>query len=354
MFKRLFISILLVTSLMLTATGRTLVTQDATPPPAVEEEQLSPEEEREARALAEEFIARLEKTQDVTPLLADMYVSDFAERLRDDQDIEGLIPFSVKREVAAQASPEEIRRLYAASINGMYLGMRLYLAADKKRKQESAQHGESVGPERGEELTVSEILPPGLIQLMRSDPKLAAILEKELEREKRESALRQNQTNTETADAIQPVEDAGDAKENLSSAATDSAKETEENSAKETDDIDSLEDILPLKSLDEMRHYTKLMEQGVVLIREHLKTLPTELNTSLSKYFDNEIEAPEDGQAQEAKDMIYPRLGISVKEYMGYPAGTRFICAHPLIFHIKMVRGTDGHLKIFNVQMLSD
>ncbi|MBC7911033.1 MAG: hypothetical protein H7Y30_11065 [Pyrinomonadaceae bacterium] len=347
MFKRLFISILLITSLMLTATGRTLVMQDATSPPPAEEEQLTPEEELEARALAEEFIARFEKTQDVTPLLADMYVSDFVERLRDDDEIEQLIPFSVKREVAAQASSEEIRRLYAASINGIYLGMRLYLAADKKRKQERAQRGETVDPDSGEELTVAEILPPGLIQLMRSDPKLAAILEKELEREERERASPQNQTNTEPPDAIQPVENASDAKENLSSAATDSSQEA--------DEIDSLEDMVPLKSLDDLRHYTKLMEQGVALIRERLKTLPPELNTSLGKYFDNEIAAAtKDDQAQETKDMIYPRLSISSKEYLGYPAGTRIICAHPLIFHLQMVRGTDGHLKIFNVQMLSD
>jgi hypothetical protein len=105
MLRQTRLTFLLVMSLMTTCAARTSLSQDETPGTA-QEEKLTPEEEREARALAGEFIRRLDETGDVTPLLSELYINDFAERLREDDGVEELFPLAVRREVAAQATPD--------------------------------------------------------------------------------------------------------------------------------------------------------------------------------------------------------------------------------------------------------
>jgi hypothetical protein len=313
-------------TLTMTAAGRVSLKQDEMPAQA-QQEQLTPDEEREARAFVEEFLARFEKTQDVTPLLNEMFVSDFAERLQHD-DIGSLFPLALDPEIAEQATPEEIRRVYAASLNCLHLGMRLFIAASQKRKLEKAQRKAPETEEEERDFTIEELIPPSVIKLIQSDPLLARLLEKELQKEKANRASRPE----------------GD------EAAPNPEAETEAN----PDEPQSFDDLAPFKSLEQMRLYTAMTEQGLALIREHLKTLPPELTVSINDFWTQREANPEEAKTEQKKDLIDPRPHILTSPFMGYPEGTRMICANVLLFHMDMTRDADGHLKIVKVYLLDD
>ena len=200
---RPFITLLLIITLTITATGNFSLQQDE-PPAQAEAYELTPEEEREAFALVEKFIVHMEKTQDVTPMIKELYVSDFPERLQQD-DMGSLFPLALTPEVAAQATPDELQRVYAASINATHLGMTLYMAAYLKRKQ--AGRDVNVNAEE-DEYTIAELVPPGVIKLIQSDPVLAKLLKKIAERTA--NALTQNE-----ADAAPPAESCAEEKVSL-------------------------------------------------------------------------------------------------------------------------------------------
>lgn len=324
MLTRPLIALLLIALLTLSTLGQTPIEQDETLARTSEQERLTPEEEREARSLAEEFFKRLEQEQDVTPLVKELHVSDFAARMQQD-DMGGLFPLAVTPEVAAGATPDEILRLYAASINVMYLSLRLYIAACLKQRLKPRDEKASAK----EELTIEEIIPHTVIKLIQSDPVLARLLAKEL----KEEAAR-NAPTQETDENNQATE------------STDAAAQNGE--------PQSFEDLVPFKTIERMRHYLSMMEQGLDLIREHLKTLPPELTPSVKDFYLRE--QMKDASGKEAEKQVLPKFvtGIDTQildsDYMGYAKGTRFICVQALI-HIDMTRTPDGTLKIVKVNL---
>ena len=86
---------------------------------------LDPEEERQVQKLAGEFIRRMQETRDVSPLIDEMFVSDFKKLLTADGWWTGLIelPFPV----AKQLDEDERYRLYKAQFSLEYL-LNLYYA----------------------------------------------------------------------------------------------------------------------------------------------------------------------------------------------------------------------------------
>jgi hypothetical protein len=308
--------------------GQTPVEQDETLARTSEQERLAPEEEREARALAEEFFKRLEQAQDVTPLVKELYVSDFVARMQQD-DMGGLFPLAVTPEVAAEATPDETLRLYAASINVMYLSLRLYIAAYLKQRQKPRDEQASVQEEK---IAIEEIIPPAIIKLIQSDPVLARLLAKELQQEAARNV---------------PVQE------------TDETNRATESTDIEAQNVEpqSFEDLVPFKTTERMRHYLSLTEQGLDLIREHLKTLPPELTPSVKDFYLKE--QMKDAAGKGAEKQVIPKFVTGIEahtldsEYMGYPKGMRLICIQTLI-HMEITRTPDGTLKIVKVSLLVD
>ena len=325
MFLRLLISLLLIASLATATLGRPVVKLEEN---QAKEGTLTPDEEREARELAEDFIKRLEESEDVTPLLREFYVSDFAERLRD--RMEEVFPLAAKPEVAALMSSEEILRAYAASINCIYLASVHYTEILRRRASERAERGEPKDSDAENDLTIEELIPPKLIKLIQSDPALAAMLAEELNKENEKRASQQETSVTEHS----PLPESERYQDPQESA--------------------SLEDIIPFKSIEQMRHYTSLAEQGVALLREHINSFPKEQRPSVRESWYKLINRSTNEGADENKYIINPRLNTLTDEYMGYSAGTRLIRADVLMFHIDMVRATDGRLKVLNVYMMMD
>ena len=326
MFMRLLVSLLLVASLAISTFGLSRLKQET--PNQSEDETLRPDEEREARAFVEDFIERLEKSQDVTPLVKELYVSDFTERLR--SNMADVIPLAATSEVAAQLSSDEILAAYAASTNMLYLASVRYMEILGRRARERAKRGEPMDSDEESDLTIEELIPPKLIQLIQSDPALAAILAHELEKEKKERDAGQNYKDTDPP----------------------AVPETETH--KDAQDSNSGDDFIPFKSVDKMRHYTSLAEQGVALLREYINTSPEEERLSARESWLKLINGSKDQEPDENRTMINPRLHVLTEEFMGYSAGTRLICADVLIFHVDMVRGTDGQLKIVHMYLQDD
>lgn len=327
MFIRPLLVFLLIASMTTATMGRAPLKQDDTQDQA-KQEVLTPDEENEARALAEEFITRLEKSEDVTPLVKDLYVSGFTERLRDRMD--GLFPLAATPEVAAQMSSDEILRAYAASINCIYLASRLYIEFERKHEQEKAQRGDTAEQEEEPDPTIEELIPPSIIKLIESDPVLAALFEQAKKDEQEER------------------------RRNQSGPAVENAPTSEADRESVSQVTESFEDLFPFRSLEQMRHYTSLTEQAVTLLREHINSLPLELKPSVSEALSKSKKESTDEEASEAEDTINPRLHVLSNEFMGYSVGTHIICANALIFHMDMVRGADGRFKIMSVYLVMD
>lgn len=81
---------------------------------------------KEAQAAADRFVRRLRETRDVTPLVAEMFTSDFKQTYGDDDSWSGTV--SVGRSLTEQLTAEERMRDYLATFNWHYLE-RLYLAS---------------------------------------------------------------------------------------------------------------------------------------------------------------------------------------------------------------------------------
>lgn len=325
MYLRSMTSVLLIASLAMVTIGRPVVRQEETPNQA-KEETLTPDEEREARALADDFIERLEKSEDVTPLVKELFVEDFTERLRSRMD--SLFPLAATPELAAQLSSDDILRAYAASINCIYVIIIHYTDLLRRRANERAKRGEPKNSEAERVLSIEELIPPKLINLIESDPALATLLSQEMkkENEKREK---------ETADIEPaPVPDA------------DRYEDSEE--------ATSIENIIPFKNAEQLCHYILLAEQGVALLREHINSFPNDERPPVRESWRKLMNESSDDDADDDEDSIKPRLDILTDEFMGYSPGTRLICANVMMFHIIMVRTSDGRLKVLDFHMLMD
>lgn len=109
----------------------------------------------------------------------------------------------------------------------------------------------------------------------------------------------------------------------------------------EAEDGDESEEAF-IKSPEQMRAFTESVERAVRIIREHLANHPNR----------DRIRETLLG-AETGRDSVRPRLTTFDREYYGFPAGTRLVCANALMFHLDMVR-VGGRLRIVTAYLNSD
>lgn len=276
----------------LTSAARPLGVQDEDANP-----KLTEEEEREAIAVGERFVRRLQETGDVAPLLRELFVADYAERLRR-QESSVRPHLLLGKSVAAQASEEELKRYYIALNNAGYLGGLLsasYEASQTKDEVDGKEH----------EPKLEELLPPDIMLLFKNDPILASLTEEQgSERiQSEEEPTRPNEMTGETA----PEKESGNA---------------------------------PIQTLEQLRNFTSTLEEAARLSRKHLAALPTRLN-----WLDRHEGADEEENWEKEREWMSPRAWVLREDFYGYPEGTRIICMKVLCFHMDVVR-VEGELKI--------
>ncbi len=271
------------------------------------ETKLTPDEELEARSVAEQFARRIENSDDLVSIVDDLYVKDFAERLGREPADRFLVP--VDSELASQVKGNELSRYHIAALRFHYLYMMLYgvwhytqLPNTNVKKEDSEK-----------EPAAEEIFPPRVIALFKEDPALAELIMEESK--KNENS--ENTAETNGGAEKQAVED-------------DSKK-------KEAEDND-----LTIRSIERLRGIVATLEQVVVAMREHLRTLP--VPQTLQHMMDS-VREPDQEIDLAPRNLHATTLA---GDHLGAPAGTRLICANVLIFHIDMIR-IDGQLKILDV-----
>ncbi|HEX6186064.1 MAG TPA: hypothetical protein VFZ44_19400 [Pyrinomonadaceae bacterium] len=119
MMKRLLTTFFAL-ALLLTAAPLRVTRAQADAPAAPEE--MTDEEEREARALALRFMKRLRETDDFAPLVGEFFPEDFVERVRSairETPVggDGDFLFAFDRTVFERADAAELRRVYVATMN---------------------------------------------------------------------------------------------------------------------------------------------------------------------------------------------------------------------------------------------
>ena len=253
---------------------------------------ITAEEEREVLEVAERFVRRMEESYDLAPLIGEMFVSDYAERLRQEAINEPL--FFVKKGVAEQAGREDLLRYQVALNNCLYV-VGLLVATYE------ASHPEV---EEGEEFI--RALPPDILNLFKNDPVLASLFEEE-----QKDRARENQS-------------------------------AEEASKSDSDDDE------PVKSVEQLRSLTSTLERANVLARKHLDASPSRISM-LARHEG----ASEEENREAERDWTRPRAWVLGRESYGYPEGTRIFCANVMIYHMDLIR-VDGKLKVLALYLNID
>ncbi|HEY9402220.1 MAG TPA: hypothetical protein VIQ24_05980 [Pyrinomonadaceae bacterium] len=257
---------------------------------------ITAEEGREVLEVAERFVRRMEETYDLAPLIGEMFVSDYAERLRQEAINEPL--FFVKKGVAEQAGREDLLRYQVALNNCLYV-VGLLVAAYEASHPTPGDEGEDK-----EEFI--KALPPDILNLFKNDPVLASLFEEEQK---------------------------------------DRAREKQ--SAEQPSKSDSY-DNEPIKSVEQLRSLTSTLEQANVLARKHLAASPSRISM-----LERHEGASEEEKREAERDWTRPRAWTLAKESYGYPQGTRIFCANVLIYHMDLIR-VDGKMKVLALYLNID
>jgi hypothetical protein len=298
---RPFITLLLTIILAANALGQQPQTTEDMP---VEkgEEKLTTEEEREAREIAALLNKRWKETQDIRPLIKEHFVTDFADRLRYEPQV--LYFAEIKPELFVPENRDEMQRHYVAMTNFVHLVFRLY--------ETYGAGGISVEGQDGPELY--EIIPAAVWNMLRDNPTMYAVLAEEMGENAR-------------AQQAEPVEQ-------------DTAKR---------------EQAKTVKTIEELRSLTTTLEHACVLLRDHLKTLPSTLPMSeqAKEQKRNTDSNAAGNDATDDDDALRPRLHILSRDFFGYPAGTRMICFNILMFHVDLVR-VGNRLRVLSIYLQTD
>ncbi|HYY57104.1 MAG TPA: hypothetical protein VE842_07195, partial [Pyrinomonadaceae bacterium] len=290
------IALLLTISLALTAMGLGRSRPDA-PPVDKGSAEITADEEREAREIVTRLTTRWRETEDIGPLTEELFVADFADRLR--YEPQYLFFSELKTEQLGPEDREDLRRHYVAMTNLLHLFVRLYEVYLPLRKSEE---------EGGEEFEPEKLLPANVIEVFKSNPTLSAIYDEEL----------------------------GDKAETPANQSPDQSVEGKRQTRVET--------------IEQLRALTDTVERAVVLLRDHVRTLPLTLPASeLVK----EQDSQGDSEPAESEDSTKPRVYILSEDFYGYPSGTRLICVDILPFHMDLVR-VGQRLKVLTIHIQSD
>jgi hypothetical protein len=115
-------------------------------------EQITPEEIKQARDLADRFIKRLRETRDLTPLVSEMFASSFKRTIVEDDSWGGIV--GQGRSLVEHISSEQRLRCFIVGFNLQYL-LRLYIAGN--------------APLDSKEASVGDKLPPTLVRFMKEN-----------------------------------------------------------------------------------------------------------------------------------------------------------------------------------------
>ncbi|HEY6188314.1 MAG TPA: hypothetical protein VIW80_11570 [Pyrinomonadaceae bacterium] len=292
---RPFITLLLTITLTINATAQAARNGTDDTPADKDDEKITAQEEREARELVAQLTTRWQETEDIGPLVEEFYVSDFAERLRHEPQL--LYFAELKEELLTPETPPELKRHYVAMTNFLHLIFRLYTVYESMRTKDDEQ-----------ELDLKRIIPANILNVFESNPNLKALMD----------------------------EEAGDQAEGRTGP---QAQEAQEQASEKG-----------IKNIEQLRLLTNALEQAVVLLREHVKTLPATLS---AREIVRAGRSEEDAGAAEEDDPLKPRSYTLTEEFYGYPAGTRLICVDLLPLHADLVR-VGQRLKVVSIYMQSD
>jgi hypothetical protein len=278
---------------------------------------LSPEEEREARELVENFYRRFKETHDIAPEISDHFVPDFAARLRPNASTWPFAFIGWKDE-RGQAGPDELQRFYVATTNFLSLLFRYFDAARQKRVAEDVH----------EDPPLKEVLPPAAIELLKTDPVMRKMWLDDEEEGSREDAAEDVSVDAEEKDV--PV----DAEEK---AAAEKPHEEEQ----------------LIADAAQLRSFTLLNEELSKLLREHLASHPPDRTSAAEARAggDEDEDDDDDDDVDLDKVEIAAYARIVSEEFYGYPPGTRLVCAQAGFFHVEMVP-VGGRLRILSVYFL--
>lgn len=298
---RAFVAHLLVVVLATTGSAASVAARSAPAArEASDETKITAAERQETREFAERFMRRLEETQDLAPLVGEMFVSDYAARLRQEAWNKPLALLS--RSAVEQASREELARYQLALNNSLYLASLLFLAYKTSHPTEDDEQEWGAAYYR-------RMLPPDIVELCRNDPVLKVLLEDDSR---------------------------GSAEENRSAAP----------SPENSDVIDH--DDEPIRSVEQLRGFTSTLEQAIMLARKHLDASPRKLTLR-----DRHQSANEEETWTAEREAMNPRAWTLEREFYGYPKGTRIFCASALVYHLDLIR-VDGKLKILALYLDAD
>lgn len=267
---------------------------------ASDETKITAEEEQEAREVAERFIRRMQETNDLAPVLGEMFVPDYAVRLRQEASNKPLALLS--KHAVAQASREELVRYQLALHNSLYLASLIFLA------YQTSHPAEDVDQEWGAAY-YKRMLPPDIVELCRHDPILKVLFEEE---------------TGEGADENRPAA----------------------SSSEKPDVIDH--DDEPIRSVEQLRRFTSTLEQAIKLARKHLAAAPRKMTLP-----DRHKGANEEENWAAERVALQPRAWLLTGEFYGYPKDTRIFCVNVLVYHMDLVR-VDGKLKVLALDLDMD
>jgi len=117
---------ILILLVFLTASGRNVLGQDVT----------TDKERREAQAVAQNFVRRMQETRDVKPLLDDLFLPDFVSRFMSDNE-------NIPRTDYEKLNADERIRLVTIEVNAAYLATLDVLNTPRKRYVEGEDVYES-------------------------------------------------------------------------------------------------------------------------------------------------------------------------------------------------------------------
>lgn len=278
-----------------------------------DEPKLSAQEAQEARDIATRFSERLNETNDFGPLVNELFVSDFSQRLR--QAPTNSLPWALlDKKLIAQASPDELRRSYFAGMNFYALTFRLYEAAERQRMQAT--------DENESEVSFGDVLSPEVLGVLLSDPTLKKLVELANEEESNE--------HPKEDDSGQPAESGNPAQ------AEGAAAEADNEDATEKDEIGIV------KSLSQLDSILTTLEKANGLMRQQLASMlfisPVLLDVDESKH---------------EPELQNLRLTTLDEGEYGYPKNTPVIHVDVMPFCLHLIR-ENRQLKIISALIYVD
>jgi hypothetical protein len=274
-----------------------------------EDAKITHDEEVAARALAEQFVGRFRIANDLAPVLREMAVKDYDERLR--QNFMDDMPDDLLGSHAiTEASPRQVSDITTVLLNLINLSFEQY-ARGEKITDEDAEGGK----------TLEELYPPDVVKIIKGNHELEALLS--------------NFMGIKSAEEKAAVEQR----------ATSGASVRDESDKEEKDRQEA--DKALIQTSEQLSNFTADANKVVSRLRDHLATLTPK---------------PQKETGEESvEDNTYssPRVNITRASYYGFPPGTRLICikvtpiSDGVTFHLCLVR-VDGRLQLLAVNPVLD